>query len=731
MHLAPIIRDLAIILGVAGSVTVLFRKIRQPVVLGYLVAGFIIGPHTPPFPLVKDLPNIQVLAELGVIFLMFSLGLEFTFHKLVRVGTSAAGTAVVEVLGMVAVGLVTGKLLGWGALDSLFLGGILSISSTTIIIKAFDELNLRTRRFSELVFGVLIVEDLVAILLLVALSTVAATHSLFSIELVIAAVRLGLVVGSWFLIGYFVIPSLFRYIARWMDSETLTVASSGLCLLLVVTATHFSYSAALGAFIMGSILAETNDAHRIAQLIGPLRDLFGAVFFVSVGMLVNPLVVMDNLWPILVISIATVLGKIVTSSLGALLTGQPVKRSVQIGFSLAQIGEFSFIIATLGATLKVTSDFLYPIAVTVSVITTFTTPYLIRASEPCAIFIDERLPPWVKALLYRYNTWWSTPGTQAEAKAALRKSIIRFVLNGIVVTLMFLFVDQLGVPWASQFFPRFESWPVLGWLSAIGLSAPFIWGMFFAFRPAQKRRNVVSLRGPSLLKFFFGQILSMIWIGVLSNVFLTFTVSFLFFLGASVLLFLAFYRKLEVSYKWFEKRFLSNLKEKEGEAADKTLSDLAPWDLHLVSIRVHPNAELAGKTLKDSAIRTRFGLNIVAIRRGEDALASPTANERTLPADELLVLGTDDQIDHFRQVAEVPPSGRKVAHDLTSFSLKKYFVSKDSPFVGQTIRGSGIRKELGGLVVGLEKGNLRTVNPDPEVSLEPGDVLWVVGERWS
>jgi len=587
MHLAPQITDLALILSVAAAVTFLFHKIKQPLVLGYLVAGVIVGPYVPSGLDVHDISNIQVWAELGVIFLMFSLGLEFTFHKLVRVGASAAGTAWVEVVLMVTVGYLAGKFIGWSDIDSLFLGGILSISSTTIILKAFGELGLRTRRFSEIVIGVLIVEDLVAILLLVALSTASFTKSLLSVELVFAAGKLLAIVGSWFLVGYVLIPRTLRYAGRFLQNESLTILSTALCLGLVVIATHFSYSAALGAFIMGSILAETSEGHRIEHLIQPLRDLFAAVFFVSVGMMVDPKTLVNYAGPIALISFLTIVGKIFSSSVGAFLTGQPVKRSVRIGFSLAQIGEFSFIIATLGTTLKVTSDFLYPIAVAVSVITTFTTPYLIRVSLPVAEWLEKALPPWLTARLEAYTAWVQSPRAGLKLGTKIAKGVERLV-------------------------------------------------------------------------------------------------------------------------------------------RDPQLATLAPWDVHAVRLIVHQNSSFAGKKIIEAAIRSRFGVNIVAIQRGPKCLASPSAKEILLPHDELLVLGTDPQIEAFQAEVEAPSTDIGDGTDLSEYFLRRVYVDDASPLAGQSIQASGLRESLNGLIVGLERATLRTLNPDPSLILAPGDLLWVV-----
>jgi CPA2 family monovalent cation:H+ antiporter-2 len=379
-ELAPLIFDLAVMLGLAAIVMVLFRAIRQPVVLGYLVAGMIVGPYTPPYALVSDIPNIQTLSELGVIFLLFSLGLEFSFKKLMRVGAAASLIAVIEVSLMAVVGYGLGRYMGWPIDDSLFLGAALSISSTTIIIKAIDGLGLKTKRFAHLVYGILIVEDLLAILLLVALSTVMITGNAFSFDMAKAALKLIMVVGSWVMVGHFIVPPLFRYIGKYLNEEMLTVISVAFCLFLSCFAAKLHYSSALGAFIMGALLGETQLIERIVLLMRPIRDVFAAVFFISVGMLINPAVIIDHWHAVILIALVTVIGKIIITTGAAMLARRGLRASLRVGFSMAQVGEFSFIIAALGVALHVTDNTFYPLIVAVSGITTFTTPYLMRIS---------------------------------------------------------------------------------------------------------------------------------------------------------------------------------------------------------------------------------------------------------------------------------------------------------------------------------------------------------------
>jgi CPA2 family monovalent cation:H+ antiporter-2 len=730
MELAPLIRDLAIILGAAAIFSLIFKKIKQPLVLGYLVAGLILGPHTPPSPLVMDLPNIKVWAELGIIFLMFSLGLEFSFHKLSRVGVPAGFTAIFEVISMMTVGYFVGKYLNWSSSDSLFLGAMLSISSTTIIIKALDELKLKKRRFAELIFGILIVEDLVAILILVFLSTFASGSGFSGVELALSAAKLIFVVGIWFITGYFFIPRLVRYVARNGNDETITILSLGLCLSLVVIAAQFHYSAALGAFIMGSILAESSESHRIEELIKPLRDIFAAVFFVSVGMLLNPHTILNNIEYILLIALVTIVGKILSTLFGALIMGQSLRTSLQVGFGLAQIGEFSFIIAGLGMSLGVISDSLYPIGVAVSLITTFTTPYLIRISEPIATWIEGRLPHHVKALLTRYDTWH----LERRADFALRKlfynKALKWILNGIVVTACFLIISRYVTPIYTTTLPN-PLWANLaGWATSIISAAPFIWGMSVAFaeKPNEMKISPDRVRLPQGAVMFLSHMMTLFWIGFLSLEFISARYIAALIAILAILLFALLYRRLEASYAWFESQFLSTFEASAtSRKAEKFQEEFAPWDAHLVRIKIHPNSPFVLKHLHETNLRSQFGLNIVAIQRGENLLIAPGRNDLILPQDEILVLGMDDQIEKIRPSLESSPEGSEREEHISGYELKQLRVEEDSPLVNLQIKDSGMREICHGIIVGVERGSQRLLNPESDLRLISGDIIWVVG----
>lgn len=558
LELAPLIKDLAVILGVASIVALLFQKIRQPVVLGYLIAGIIIGPYTPPHAFVSDIPNIQILSELGVIFLMFSLGLDFSFHKLKQAGFSASITGLVEVVSMLGIGMATGFLIGWPFYDSLFLGAALSISSTTIIIKTLEELKLKHTRFAELIVGVLIIEDLLAILLLIGLSMIVLTQQVFSFAIMRAALKLILVVGSWFLAGYFLVPTFLRRIMRYASEETLTIVSVALCLSLVCLAAYFHYSTALGAFIMGSILAETSLVNHIERLVRPVRDIFAAVFFVSVGMLIDPKVIIEHFPLVLLITAVTIIGKLLMTGVSAFLTGQTLTTSLRTGFGMAQVGEFSFIIIALGITLKAVNSSLYPIIVAVSVVTAFTTPYLIRLSGYLAHNLDKHLSESTKDRLDHYATWLSSTFNGSHY-VSYGNAIVRLFVNAIIIAIIFLLAEHWISPRINGLFASEYIKKSLCWGIAFILSSPFIWGMLTSFKASFFAMHSVLIRSSFA---FLGGLIAAAEITALSlNYFHTWSVTSLLVLFAALFLALL-HRPLGKSYRWFESHLMSNLQNK-------------------------------------------------------------------------------------------------------------------------------------------------------------------------
>jgi CPA2 family monovalent cation:H+ antiporter-2 len=719
MHdLAPLIKDLAIMLGVASVVILLFQRIRQPVVLGYLVAGIIIGPYTPPHALVSDIPNIQILSELGVIFLMFSLGLDFSFHKLVRVGFSASLTGLVEVILMALLGFTLGHFMHWSFYDCLFLGGALAISSTTIIIKALDELNLKSKRFAELIFGILVIEDLLAILLLVALSTMVVTKNIVSMAMLYATIKLFLVVGGWFLVGYFLMPPLFRRIAQFLSAESLTVLSIALCLILVFIATRFHYSTALGAFIMGSILAETLLVHRIEQLIRPVRDIFAAVFFITVGMLIDPYIILHEWRTVLLISAVTVVGKVLTTGIGALLTGQSLNTSVRVGFGMSQIGEFSFIIAGLGLALNATSQHLYPIIVAVSAVTTFTTPYLIRFSAIASTQLEKMLSPRLRFWLDSYSTWVYRAQASKGRGEVQQHVLLKLIINGAIVAIIFSLCGSILLPRINDIVAVIDTAKLITWIIALFASSPFIWGMLISYQSSHLKKH----HDPRFLSIVTVAIVLVIILSL--AYFHNWLVNGLL-ISLMIVFFALTYKKLEKSYHWFEHFLIQNLKKENSKS--ERYEQLAPWDTHFIEMIVGHGSSIAGKPLKDTQPLQQFGINIVAIQRGDEVILAPRGNEKILPFDKLVVLGSDDQIEGFKAVVETEKPASEENDLLASFMLKSVVLDKTHLLVNQTIGDSQIREQVGGLVVGLERRGSRILNPDHATKLQAGDLLLVVG----
>lgn len=709
-------------------VTLLFKRIGQPLVLGYLIAGFLVGPEASFLPTVQDREAIRVWAEIGVIVLLFGLGLEFSFKKLAAVGRGASITAIVEILSMLGVGFLVGKMFGWKTMDCIFLGGILSISSTTIIIKAFDELGFKQRGFVSLVFGVLVVEDLVAILLMVLLSTIALSNEFQGLELLSSAVRLLFFLTLWFLGGIFLLPWFLRRVRPLMNDETSLVVSLGLCLMMVLLATVSGFSPALGAFVMGSILAETPDGERIEHNLKPVKDLFAAVFFVSVGMLIEVHTLYEHWFAILCITLATVFGKLISTSVGALLAGRSLKHSVQAGMSLAQIGEFSFIIATLGLSLKVTSGFLYPIAVAVSAITTFITPYLIRSADSTYALIDRTMPQvWRERLEQRGPDVSPLPEDRSQAMA------LRLFINAIVVIAIALASSHWLYPLVVDRLGEGAIWRYTTLFAAILTALPFLWAVVakpdkwrshgYAFEDLKQvtSRAVLSLLGRSLL--------AVVLVGVIVSQFTSAGVSVLLVSASTLTVGLLGVRNFTKIYDRLETRFLGHLNEREIEQlkSQKQKPTLAPWDAHLAEIEVHPDSSVVGKSLSELALRETLGVTLALIERGSRQIVAPRRDMVLMAFDRVSAIGTDEQLaglSKLLQATTVAPVESDIHYGLNYLTL-----DEGSSFVGKTIRESGLREATDGLVVGIEREDRRILNPDSLIELRVGDGLWIVGNQ--
>ncbi len=735
-----LISDLAVILICAGLVTLLFKWLKQPVVLGYIVAGILSGPVCKYTPTVMDSGSIETWSEIGVIFLLFTLGLDFSFKKLVKVGGTAVIAAITVVLGMMFVGYATGLALGWGSMNSLFLGGMLSMSSTTIIYKAFDDMGLRNQKFSGVVLGILVVEDLFAVLMMVLLSTLAVSKHVEGAEMLSSVMRLGLFLVFCFIVGIYLVPSLLHLCRKYLNDETLLVVSLGLCLTMVMIAVFAGFSSALGAFIMGSLLAETVEAERIERLVKPVKDLFGAVFFVSVGMMIDPQMLWEYKIPILLLTLIVMVGQISFGTFGVFLSGQPMKVAVQSGFSLAQIGEFAFILAALGQSLKVTDQFLYPIVVAVSVITTFFTPYMIRFSEPAYNWLNERTPLRVRRILMHYSSG-STTIRQKSAWNKLLKALAGIVGIYASVTFVLIFV------WLKYVSPlitnNIHGWwgNILSLVIILALISPLLRAIMMKknrsveFRQLWHDRKIN--RGPLvsliLLRIILCVILVMIPVVRLLNT----AVGYMWVFAALTVITIIFSKKLKKHSILMERHFLSNLTAREMDAAKHSTirqsfaNHILERDLHLADFEVRQNSPSVGKRLRDLDFRKICNVNVVTIVRGDRRINIPGGDERLYPFDKIVVVGADSDLEHFRTyIEEKYEDYQKQVHEAAgTVSIEQFQVTADSGLVGHSIRESGIRERAECLVIGIERGNCSLKNPDPTTCFEEGDLVWIVGER--
>lgn len=732
-HLPPMLIDLAVILAAAAISTLIFSKLRQPVVLGYLVAGYVVGPHFTLLPTVVDKQGVALWAEIGVIFLLFGLGLEFSFKKLAKVGKSAFIAASFEVMTMSAIGYLFGRALGWTTMDSIYLGAILSMSSTTIIIRAFDEAGLKGKVFASLVFGILIVEDLMAILLMVVLSAISVPGSFSGSNLAFLSARLVFFLLLWFLVGIYVLPSLLKRVRSLLSNEILLIVSISLCFMMVVLATQAKFSAALGAFIMGSILSETAEGERIEHLLSSVKNLFAAVFFVSVGMMIDPNILREHFGVVLMITALTIVGKLLGSGFGAVLSGRSLKQSTQAGMSLAQIGEFSFIIASLGVSLKVVSDFVYPIVIAVSAVTTFTTPYMIRNSDRLYTWIEARLPQKFLDRLAQYERAMAADGRENILSLLWKTYGLFILLNSVIVLAIGLGVTELLLP---TLLDTFGDSPVIRFficLLTLAACSPFLYAVVL-----KAPKKIPTEAAPTLLRLSrlqFGivvvrAIIGLILIEVIVAQFATTRALPLALLIAVPLLIYVFRKHVGHLYAKVEKQFLKNLNAKELAEVQSLarLPQLAPWNASLAQLIVPPESAVAGHTLEECRFRTRTGATVAMIDRGQRRIFAPTRYERIFPADELFLVGTEEQLAAAQKILEPEPIENPLSHD-EMFNLESFTIEQGSRYANKTIREIGVGEEFGGLIVGVERGGARLLNPESTVVLRPHDLIWVFGHR--
>lgn len=744
-ELPSLVKDLALILVVAGIVTLVFKRLKQPLVLGYIVAGFLVSPHMPYLMSVVDKADIQTWADIGVIFLLFSLGLDFSVKKILRTGAAPVIAACTIIFCMMALGVIVGYSFGWKEMDCIFLGGMLAMSSTTIIYKAFSDMGLTQKGFASTVMSVLILEDILAIVMMVMLSTLASGASPDGVQVVGSILKIGFFLVLWFVVGLFVIPLFLRSVRKILNNETLLVVALGLCCLMAVVSTQVGFSAAFGAFVMGSILAETVEADKIIRLVDPVKNLFGAVFFVSVGMLVNPKILAGYAVPIFLLVLAILAGQAVFGTLGYLLGGQTLKNAMRCGFSMAQVGEFAFIIASLGLSLHVISDFLYPVVVAVSVITTFLTPYMIRAAEPCYDIVIRLLPKrWVRRLTH-IQTGASPGNTAADSlwKVLARKMLLNTLVYGIlssaVIAIMFstvlpvcrLFsVEWTGSHWAGN--------AVCGFLT-VAFVSPFLRSIVMkqnhseAFKALWTGRRINRL--PLIATILARVVIAVSFIFYICNYLTRFQNALMIAIAVGILVLMILSRRLKKRSITLERLFIQNLRSRDinaqlqGKKKPLFADHLIDRDIHIANLELPDDSLWAGRTLRSLQLRNRFGVHVSSILRGSHRMNIPNGNTILFPGDKLQAIGDDEQLTLFSHAmkAELQPEDTDI--EKREMKLRCFTVSKSSPFIGKTLRDSGIRDKYNCMVVGVDEGQKNLTLITPSRCLQAGDVLWVVGEQ--
>ena len=743
-ELPPLIEDLALILIVAGVVTLVFKKLKQPLVLGYVVAGFLVSPHMPYTASVVDVNNVHLWADIGVMFLLFSLGLDFSFKKILKMGASPIISTVSIIASMSMLGICVGYAFGWSRMDCIFLGGMLAMSSTTIIYKAFDDLGLRQQQFAGLVMSVLILEDILAIVMMVMLSAIASGSSPDGGQLLHSILSIAFFLVLWLVVGISAVPLFLRSVRKLINSEVLLIVSLGLCCAMAVFSTKVGFSSAFGAFIMGSILAETVEAEHIEHLVEPVKNLFGAIFFVSVGMLVNPQILVDYALPILTLVLTILIGQSVLGTVSFMLGGESLRSAMRCGFSMAQIGEFSFIIASLGLSLGVIGDFLYPVVVAVSVITTFLTPYMIRLAVPAYGALEKRLPGKLITLLNHLSMSHPASTKRNKWKQLLTQmtvnTLIYSILTSAAITVMFTFF----LPFMREVLPGWQlHWyanAITGVLTVL-LIAPFLRAMVMKknrspeFRALWDESNVNRL--PLLFTILVRVVIAVAFVFYICHYLSRFSSAVIITIGLVAVALIVVSRSVKQRSIKLERLFILNLRSREIEAQvsgrKRPLYEgrLLDRDVHMAEVAVPMNSQWMGGTLKQLDLGRKYGVHVSSILRANFRLNIPDGDYVIFPGDRLEVIGSDDQLRLFAQAAKTEVIGEDFDLENREMKLRQLILGEGSPFIGKTLIDSGIRNLYSCMVIGLEEGqeNLSPVNP--RRVFQEGDILWVVGEQES
>ena len=726
-----LLSDLALILIVAGIVTIIFKKLKQPLVLGYIVAGALTGPYITFIPTVSNIESVEFWGKIGVVFLLFGLGLEFSFKKLKKVGGPGFITVFTEVVMMFCMGILVGRVLGWSWVSAIFLGGMLSISSTSIIIKAFDDMGVKNKKFTQMVFGALVVEDLVAILILVLLPALVLSKNFNGVELADKVANLALFLLLWFTGGVFFIPTIFRKLKKLLSDETIIVVSLGLCLMMVVITIKAGISEALGAFVMGSILSGTIQSEQIVKMTKPIKDFFGAIFFVSVGMLVDPSAIVQY-WPqVLLISVVIIIAKPLAATLGLLFSGQTLKNAILSGVCLCQIGEFSFIIVQMGLDHDVVPKHLYPVIVTVSILTTFVTPYWMKMGEPLYNFIYNNVKPQWRVVIERLGTGRKTLNQEGEWNKLLKSYALRLFVYVGWLLFVGIFFTQIVYPYIVRWFGEAMHIRILAFAANLLAMAPFLWALL-------KRKDSEGAfdkiwedskfsRGPLLFMMILKYLIAIIAISITSSAYMSVGVGAGLTLCAFVISVILVSKKIKHYYSRIETRFLANLNSEGGRRSLILPRELAD-ELHIEKIEVEPNSFLAGKDISQIHHSKKTGALIIQIQRGMELIDLPSNKEVIFPMDVLIILGTDKQIIDFKEAAEEKRSS--VESNGAELELFQITLGDDSPIVGENANITHIREKFGVLLVGLEGQESNTfIRTTSATMIKAGDTIWVVGEK--
>ena len=737
-----LVNDLALILIVAGVVTLVFKKLKQPLVLGYVVAGFLVSTHMPYTTSVIDSENIHLWSDLGVMFLLFSLGLDFSFKKILKMGASPIISTCCIIFSMAMLGLIVGQLFGWSKMDCIFLGGMLAMSSTTIIYKAFDDLGLRQQQFAGLVMSVLILEDILAIVMMVLLSAIASGEEVGGGDMLHSIWRIVFFLVLWLVVGIFAIPLFLRSVRKLINNEVLLIVSLGLCCAMAVFSTKVGFSSAFGAFIMGSILAETIEAERIVKLVEPVKNLFGAIFFVSVGMLVDPKIIIDYAFPIFALVMTILVGQAIFGTFAFMLGGESLKAAMRCGFSMAQIGEFSFIIASLGLSLGVISDFLYPVVVAVSVITTFLTPYMIRFATPVYNNLEKHLPHKIIRSLNHLSM--SHPHTTESSlwKRLLTQmginTLVYSILSIATIVLMLTFV----LPFMHRLLPgddlRRYANGITGLLT-VALISPFLRAMVMKKNRseewkalwAESNRN----RLPLLFTILVRALIALLAIFYVCNYLTEFSKALIITIGVVILICIILSRWIKHRSISMERLFMLNLRSRDIEAQvsgkKRPLYEgkLLDRDIHIAEFEIPYNSAWMGSTLKQLNLGRKYGIHVSSILRGGRRYNIPDGDSIIFPCDVLVAIGSDEQFNAFREAIEREVIGEDADIEKRQMKLRQLIIAADSPFIGKTLIESRIRDHYNCMVIGLEEGKESLSTFKPNRKFEEGDIIWVVGEQ--